>query len=45
LSVLLLTVFNASGQAESDERAMLELHDGVTITKDSIFLLNLRFRM
>ncbi|MFZ1687768.1 MAG: porin [Flavobacteriales bacterium] len=32
-------------QAESDERAMLELHDGVTISKDSIFLLNIRFRM
>lgn len=34
-----------SAQNESDERALIEIHDGVTITKDSLFLLNLRFRM
>jgi phosphate-selective porin OprO and OprP len=43
--LLLLISVCAFGQAESDERAMLELHDGVTISKDSIFLLNIRFRM
>lgn len=44
ISGLLLAAV-CSGQAESDERAMIELHDGVTISKDSIFLLNIRFRM
>lgn len=34
-----------SAQNESDERALIEIHDGVTISKDSLFLLNLRFRM
>ncbi len=32
-------------QNESDERALIEIHDGITISKDSLFLLNLRFRM
>lgn len=32
-------------QNESDERALIEIHDGITISKDSMFLMNLRFRM
>ena len=32
-------------QTESDERALIEIHDGISISKDSLFLLNLRFRM
>jgi phosphate-selective porin OprO and OprP len=30
---------------ESDERALLEIKDGISFKKDSLFLLNLRFRM
>lgn len=33
------------GQVESDERALIEVKDGISIRKDSVFLLNLRFRM
>jgi hypothetical protein len=32
-------------QVESDESALLEVQDGISISKDSLFLLNLRFRM
>jgi len=32
-------------QTESDERALIEIQDGISISKDSLFLLNLRFRM
>ena len=32
-------------QAETDERALLEVKDGISISKDSLFLMNLRFRM
>lgn len=32
-------------QVESDESALLEVRDGISISKDSLFLLNLRFRM
>ncbi|MBK9176486.1 MAG: porin [Flavobacteriales bacterium] len=46
LALLWLATPNGlSAQNESDERALIEIHDGVTISKDSLFLLNLRFRM
>jgi hypothetical protein len=32
-------------QTEVDERALLDVKDGVSISKDSLFLMNLRFRM
>lgn len=32
-------------QNESDEQALIEVKDGITIREDPIFLLNLRFRM
>jgi phosphate-selective porin OprO/OprP len=32
-------------QNESDERPLLEVENGISISKDSLFLLNLRFRM
>lgn len=35
----------ATAQNESDERALLEVKNGISISKDSLFLLNLRFRM
>lgn len=37
---------NAAGQTvESDERAQLDVKEGVSFSKDSLFLLNFRFRM
>jgi phosphate-selective porin OprO and OprP len=30
---------------ESDERALLKVEDGISFSKDSLFLMNLRFRM
>ncbi len=35
----------ANAQNESDEQALIEVSDGISIKKDSLFLLNLRFRM
>jgi hypothetical protein len=32
-------------QNESDERALINVKNGISISKDSLFLLNLRFRM
>lgn len=32
-------------QNESDEQALIDVSDGISIKKDSLFLLNLRFRM
>ncbi len=34
-----------SAQTESDERALLQVDEGISFTKDDIFKLNLRFRM
>ncbi len=47
LPVLLLAVMPMAVQAqqEVDERALIEVKNGVSISKDSLFLLNLRFRM
>lgn len=44
-SLLLLSGFALRAQTEVDERALIEVRDGVSIRKDSLFLLNLRFRM
>ena len=45
LTALLLAPLSAFGQNESDESALITVKDGVSISKDSLFLLNLRFRM
>lgn len=48
LSVSILISFGlttAKAQNESDERALLEVQNGISISKDSLFKLNLRFRM
>jgi len=37
--------FSASAQTETDERAMINVSKGLSLSKDSIFLLNIRFRM
>lgn len=43
--LFVLLNFNAKAQNESDERALLEVQNGISISKDSLFKLNLRFRM
>jgi phosphate-selective porin OprO/OprP len=49
LVLILLVVFcdlSVKAQVvESDERALLRVEDGINFSKDSLFLLNLRFRM
>lgn len=46
VSILLSLVGTpAKAQNESDERALLEVQNGISISKDSLFKLNLRFRM
>lgn len=45
LLVLLCHSPLATAQNEVDERALIEVKDGISIRKDSLFLLNLRFRM
>jgi phosphate-selective porin OprO and OprP len=45
--LLILLVFSPNGvlgQIESDERALIKIQDGISIS-DSLFMLNLRFRM
>jgi phosphate-selective porin OprO and OprP len=37
--------YSTLAQNESDERALLEVQNGISISKDSLFKLNLRFRM
>lgn len=37
--------FQLEAQVESDERALIDVKDGISIRKDEKFLLNLRFRM
>ncbi len=41
----LLLASTVAAQQELDERALIEVKDGISISKDSLFLLNLRFRM
>ncbi len=44
--MFLLTGIKFSGaQSESDERALIKVKNGISISQDSLFLLNLRFRM
>jgi phosphate-selective porin OprO and OprP len=44
--LLSLLQFSAVAQTvESDERALLKLSEGISFSKDSLFLMNLRFRM
>ena len=45
LIFLFLVGSTAIAQNESDERALLEVQNGISISKDSLFKLNLRFRM
>jgi len=45
---VLFAVVQASkvaAQSESDERALIQVKNGISISQDSLFLLNLRFRM
>jgi hypothetical protein len=42
---VLLTQVELSAQSESDERALIKVKNGISISQDSLFLLNLRFRM
>ena len=44
-TVLLYCGISASAQTETDERAMISVSKGLSVSKDSIFLLNIRFRM
>lgn len=42
----LLSSYDSYGQTvESDERALLNVDEGIKFSKDSLFLMNLRFRM
>lgn len=44
--ILCFCTFQVVGQSvESDERALLYVDDGLSFSKDSMFLMNLRFRM
>lgn len=43
--IFLFSINNSFAQNESDERALLEVQNGISISKDSLFKLNLRFRM
>jgi len=45
LSFTTFSITDSLAQNESDERAMLKVDDGISFSKDSLFLLNLRFRM
>lgn len=45
LSAALMGTGLVRAQNEVDERALIEVKDGISISKDSLFLLNLRFRM
>lgn len=47
LFLMLLGSFALVGKAQTeiDERALIEVKDGISISQDSLFLLNLRFRM
>ena len=42
---LVLVPSMGHAQTEIDERALIEVKDGISIRQDSLFLLNLRFRM
>ncbi|MCH7402990.1 porin [Belliella kenyensis] len=42
---LMISSFAYSQTVESDERALIEVKEGIKFSKDSLFLMNLRFRM
>ncbi len=43
--MLLMAMMCTHAQQERDEQALMEVKDGISISKDSLFLMNLRFRM
>jgi phosphate-selective porin OprO and OprP len=43
--VVLVPPVAKAQQQETDERALIDVQDGIRISKDSLFLLNLRFRL
>lgn len=43
--LLTLGSLSATAQSESDERAMVSVSKGLSFAQDSVFLLNMRFRM
>ncbi|WP_373520210.1 porin [Aquiflexum sp.] len=46
VSLFIFTLRSTYGQTvESDERALLNVDEGIKFSKDSLFLMNLRFRM
>lgn len=45
LFLFFVTIGHSIAQNESDERSLLEVSNGISISKDSLFRLNLRFRM
>lgn len=45
LLIFFLAYNTGFGQNESDERALIKVDKGISISKDSLFLLNLRFRI
>jgi len=45
LFLVFLFTFSSKAQNESDERALMEVKNGLSFSKDSLFKLNLRFRM
>lgn len=45
VAILFLNSNPSFSQVESDERALVEIQNGISISKDSLFRLNLRFRM
>lgn len=45
LAALLALPFAAAGQNERDEVPLVNVSSGLSFTKDSVFMLNLRFRM
>jgi len=42
---ILFNIQDSFAQNESDERALINVKNGISISKDSLFLLNLRFRI
>lgn len=45
LFLFFVTIGHSIAQNESDERSLLEVSNGISVSKDSLFRLNLRFRM
>lgn len=43
--IILLSTWSLQAQVESDERPLLKVEDGLGFQKDSVFLMNVRFRM